>query len=203
MAYRPQIGESGIFKLLAPYNILLTPDKLYTCQSIRTINDFIASGESVFDRYYAPLGVAQDIYQNDLANNSYIVGLQAGTGEWVYVPSSFINDAPVSNGVKYISAIIGASLGPIPDTFNLEGIIEEIKGIVRDKLGVESQVKGIVVGSPRWLTNEEHDLLETARQNKLNLSDSDKVKIQKLENKVREMQAVLVEYEKIFKTTIV
>lgn len=203
MNYKPIIGDSGFYKLKDPYKVLLTPATLYTCQSVRTINDFIAGGESVYDKFYAPLKVSTEQYQQDVADNVYIVGLQAGTGEWVFVPNSFIDGAPLSNGVKYIPVVIGVSLGAIPDAYNLESIIKQFKDIVISTLGVEAEAKGVVVGSPKWFTNEESELLEAARKQKISASTSSVIVANMLQLENDRLRRVLAEYEKIFKMSVV
>lgn len=202
MAYRPNIGDSGFFVLKAPYDVLITPKTLYTCQSVRTINDFISAGESVYDKFYSPLEVSTDQYQQDLADNVYIVGLQAGTGEWAFVPSSFIEKAPENNGVKYIPVVLGISLGAIPDTYNLESIIAQCKDIVISTLGIESEVKGVVVGSPKYLTEEEHELLTQARQEKISTATSTIILVNLLQKENEQLKTIISEYEKVFKMTI-
>ena len=202
MSYKPSIGDNGFFKLKAPYSVLVADETLYTCQSIRTINDFIAAGESVYEKFYLPLSVSVDQYQQDLVDNVYITGLQAGTGEWVFVPSSFIEAAPISNGVKYIPVVVGISLGAIQDAFNLEAIIAQFKDIVINTLGVTPEVKGVVVGSAKWMTNEEHELLEAARKEKISTSTSPIILSQYLSAENDRLLRVISEYEKIFKMTI-
>lgn len=202
MAYKPVIGDNGFFELKDPYKVLLTPKTLYTCQSIRTINDFVASGESVYEKFYAPLGVSDDQYQQDIIDNVYIVGLQAGTGEWVYVPSSFIENAPTSNGVKYIPIVLGVSLGALPDAYNLESIVQQFKDIVLNTIGIEAEVKGVVVGSSKWFTEQEHELLEQARTEKRSMSTSPIILNKLLEQEITRLKKVNSEYEKIFKMTL-
>lgn len=202
MSYKPNIGDSGLFKLLPPYDVLINKESLYTCQSIRTINDFIAAGESVFEKFYSPLSISADEYQRDVIANVFIVGLQAGTGEWVFAPSSYIENAPINNGVKYIPVVLGVSFGAVQDTFNFESIISQISDIVIHTLGITPEVKGVVVGSAKWLTNEEHDLLESARREKIMSSTSPIIlnNILSLEN--QRLKRTILEYEQIFKITI-
>lgn len=202
MSYKPNIGDSGFFKLKTPFDVLVTDKTLYTCQSIRTINDFISSGESVYEKFYSPLKIPVEQYQQDLVDNVFITGLQAGTGEWVFVPSSFIESAPNNNGVKYIPVVVGVSLGAIQDTFNLEAIIAQFKDIVITTLGITPEVKGVVVGSPKWLSNEEHEMVEAARKEKISTSTSPVVMYKYVSAENERLRNVIAEYEKIFKMTI-
>lgn len=202
MAYKPNIGETGFYTLKAPFDVLLTPKTLYTCQSIDTINKFIASGESVYDKFYGPLKVSNDQYQQDVADNVTIIGLQAGTGEWVFVPSSFIVTAPVSNGVKYIPVVIGLSLGAIPDAHNLESVIQQCKDVITSSLGIDPEVKGVVVGSPKWFTQEEHDLIMQVRQEKVSTATPSNILVNVLKKENEQLKGVIAEYEKVFKMVV-
>lgn len=202
MAYKPSPGQTGLYKLLPPYDALLTPNTLYKCQSVRSFNEHVALGESVYDKYYGPLGVSTDQYQQDLGDNVFIVGLQAGTGEWAFVPTSFIKEAPIDNGVKYISPMLGFSLGPLPDSVNLEPIIQQCKDLILATFGIESEVKGVIIGSPKWFTNEEHELMEIARKQKVTGSSSPVLEVNLLRAENERLMRVNVEYEKIFKMKI-
>src|SRR5574343_115292 len=202
MAYKPQLGEMGFFTLISPYDVLLTPKTVYTCQSARTLNDFISSGDSVYDKFYAPLGVSNEDYQRDLIDNVVIVGLQAGTGEWVYVPSSFIAKAPDNTGVKYISVVLGVSLGAIPDEYNLDSVIAQFKDVVKSTLAIDPEVKGVVVGAPKWFTHEEHELIESTRAQEIKTSDSAYVRLAQTKQENEQLKKIIKEYEKIFKMTL-
>lgn len=199
MAYKPTQGQSGLWKIKAPYDVLLTPNTLYTCDSVQSIRSFIASGVSVYDRYYGPLGVSDDQYQQDVADNVVIVGLQAGTGEQAFIPASFIEGAPSSNGVKYIPVVLGVSLGAVPDSVNLEPIIQQCKDLVESTFGIVPEVKGVMVGSPKWFTNEQHELMENARKQKVSTSTSPIMEVVLLRQENERLLRVNAEYEKIFK----
>lgn len=202
MAYKPSIGDTGFFELRTPYDKLLTPNVSYTCQSIRTISDYIRVGESVYERFYAPLEVAEDYYQQDLLDDVYIVGLQAGTGDGIYVPSSFIVAAPVKNGIKYISLVLGVELGAIPDNYNLESIKKQFTDIVLNGLGIESTIKGVLVGTPKYFSQEEHEMIMAARDQKISMSTSSVVLAQQYRLENDRLQSTVAQYEKIFKTIL-
>jgi hypothetical protein len=175
----PQIGAVGVFTLLAPYDALLTPQVAYTCRSLRMLSDIAASGDLIWERYYEPHGVSAEAYQEDLANNVCIVGLQAGTGEWVYVPSSFIASAPDINGVLYTPVVLGVSLGPLPDSFQLDGLIGRIEGLVQSAVGVKPTIKGVIISQPAIISHEESARLEAIRLEAVIDNESDYSKLQR------------------------
>lgn len=143
------------------------------------LSDIAAAGELIWERYYEPLGVSEEAYREDLANNACIVGLHAGTGEWVYVPSSFIVSAPDINGVLYSPVLLGVSLGPIPDTYQLDGLVSRIENVVEATLGIKPTVKGVLISQPALIPYEEAERLENARQAAITDNESDYSKLQR------------------------
>lgn len=200
--YTPLIDSAGTFKLKSPYDQLLTKDTVYVCRAIRSINDYIALGENVYEKFYEPFSIEIEVYHNDLKNNVKIASLQAGIGEWIYVPCSFIEEAPNVNGVKYVSVVMGVSLGAIPDTLNMESIIEQFKEITASTVGVESEVKAVMVGHPNFISHEDHVRLEGIRNGKISSSKSDKFLIQQLMREIELKDVKIKELEKYIKSTI-
>lgn len=196
MAFTPDIGQSGIYKLVFPFDTLVTPKVVYTCRSLRTINDILAAGEEIFDTYYKSIGLTKTDYERDAKANVCIVGLQSGTGEWIYVPTSYIELAPNMNGVKYTSLVLGVSLGPLPDKFNLEGLIAIFKDATTATIGVTPEVKGIVVSQPAILSREEHDRLTLARTEKITQNRTDYSRVREQTQLITQLNAKIEALEK-------
>lgn len=179
--------------------MLVTPQVIYTCRSVRTINDILASGISVFERYYQSMGVTETVYLQDAANNACIVGLQAGVGEWVYVPESFISGVPKTTGVKYSSIVIGVGLGAVPDSLNLEGIISLIQESVAGSIGVDPKIKSVLVSQPAFIDHDKHERLELARKAKITISESPYAKSKRLETENIELHSKIKQLETYIK----
>jgi hypothetical protein len=128
--------------------------------------------------------------------------LQAGIGEWIYVPCSFISEAPSINGVKYVSLILGVALGAIPDSMNLESIIEQFKEITANTLGIESEVKAVLADEPSLISHEDHVRLEAIRASKITSSGSDKFIIQQLQREGELKDKKIAELEKYIKSKL-
>lgn len=197
--YTPRIGDSGIYTLKEPFNILVTPQVTYTCRSIRTINDILATGVLVFDKYYKPFGITEAVYLEDLTNNICVIGLQAGTGEWIYVPESYIVSAPQAAGVKYSSIVLGVGLGAIPDELSLEALTASIKDVVYASIGVEPKIKAVLVSQPAFISHEKHERLELARKAKITMQETDFAKSKRLQEEVTSLQTKIKELEKYIK----
>lgn len=200
--FTPLIDSAGTFKLKAPFDKLVTPNSIYTCRSIRSINDYLALGDNVFEKFYEPFNIDLEVYQNDIKDNVKIASLQAGIGEWIYVPCSFIEEAPSVNGIKYVPIILGISLGPIPDSMNLESIIEQFKEITLHTLGIESEVKAVLTDFPSLLTHEEHTRLSSIRNSKITSSGSGKFLIQQLQRENELKNSKIKELEKYIKSRL-
>lgn len=188
MSYRPNVGDSGKFSLLPPFSQYITPDAIYTCRSVRTINDIVAAGEAVYEKYYKPAGVADVKFKSDAIQNVCIIGLQAGTGEWVYVPDSFISEAPTSNGVKYIPVVIGANLGVIPADLKLDTVMKTISEVIKSSLGIDSEVKPVIVAQPALISQDDHVRINNIRQSNITNKKTDYLRVIELTNLVNTQQ---------------
>lgn len=191
----PQIGAVGVYTLAAPFDTQITPQVAYTCRSLRELSDIAAAGETIWERYYEPFGVSQTVYQQDLADNVCIVGLHAGTGEWVYVPSSHIIKAPDINGVLYSPVVLGVSLGAIPDSYQLDGLISRISNVVEATLGIKPTIKGMLISQPAIIPYEESERLEEVRRTAISDNESDYSKLQQATAALQATQSKLQQLE--------
>lgn len=172
---------SGLFELKEPYNTLIIPHVSYTCRSLRTLSEIAAAGEQIWERFYEPYNVTVEAYQQDLSNNICIVTLQAGTGEFVDVPESFILSIPDPNGVTYTPVMLGVYLGALEDTYPLDGLKTQIESLVKATLGVKPDIRGAVVGQSVILSHDEHSRLQTALAALKTSDESDYARAQRLQ----------------------
>lgn len=202
MSYIPQLSAVGVYTLKAPFDTLITPQVAYTCRSLRMLSDIAASGELIWERFYAPLGVTEQTYMQDLSANVCIVGLQAGTGEWVYVPSSHIEKAPDVNGVTYSPVLLGVNLGPVLDSYQLDGLIGKIEGVVQSVMGITPTIKGVLISQPAIVSYEESARIEAARKLLITDAQSDYAKVQALSREVQTLRLQLKSMEAYVKTKL-
>lgn len=135
MSAVPQIGTTGVFSLIAPFTIS-TVD--YTVTSITVISTLIELGINVFNTYYSPNNLSNNIYQTDLANNVTIVTLESPDGPTVSVPSSYISGMPVEQAVPYSRLVVSLDLGLLPDILNLSNLLSDLQTIANNYVGVNS-----------------------------------------------------------------
>lgn len=192
-----QVGDRGIFKLKEPFAVLVTPQVVYEVRSIRTLNDCVAAGENPFERYYRPFNISEMDYHLAVSANVCIIGLNAGIGEWIYVPETYVESAPDMSGVKYTNIALGVRLGAVPDELSIEALIVAIKEQVMGYVGVDADVRAIAIGQSSIIDANKHTRLETARKSKITLTETDyvkSVKYQKENTALRERIKVLENY---------
>ena len=159
----PEIGSSGAFKFKAPFDKILGASTNYTCKSIRKISELLSKSEPVLNTYYLAYGLTSDDYSIDLSLDTSIIGLFSGKGVWFYVPASYILSYPDSTGIGYRRMIMGAELGPVPDTMDLEPINQAVADTIYGYMGIRPVVKNVVVSQKILVSQEDHQSIEIAR----------------------------------------
>lgn len=138
--YIPAIGASGYFELLTPFDTQIGTGERFTLKSVRTISEYLASNEDVFNEIYVTNGI--DIaYQNDLKNDIEILGIQSERGSWVYVPVTYVKCYPVANGIPYRTISIVIPIQPIPVDIDLTGLLSQLNQVVLSSLGISTDAK--------------------------------------------------------------
>lgn len=160
----PAISTRGLYTLAAPFNAQVLPAVPYTCVAVRKLEDIVAAGGDPKAQYYTANGIADSVYETDVADGVCIVSLQAAEGSWIYVPSSFITIMPDQGGIPYRTIVLGVSMGAIPDALDLTYIKTQITAIVKDNLGIDTTIQEVAISPPGNLSQAEHATLEAARQ---------------------------------------
>lgn len=169
----PQIGTTGIFSLKAPLDTLIQTGVSYTVSAIRRIGDIISNGEDPYVLYYASKQIAVDIYNDDVKNNVCILSLQATDGTWIYIPNSFLLSMPTVGGVPYTNLILAADLGPIPQHLDMFFLSSKVGDVIRDVIGIQTEVKMVVSSAVTVIPTEDSKVLEAARQHLVQTSTTD------------------------------
>ena len=157
------VGIEGSFELLTPFANAVRPGARYVVREVRTMSSIIASRENprdLYDQYEVP----EADYVRDLQVDMVILGLQATTGEWVYVPQSYVGSYPQVSGVSYRPLAIVAPLGSIPDDQNLESLLQYVNTAVMRELGIETSAVISAVGAAELVPPEEHTRITNARK---------------------------------------
>jgi hypothetical protein len=159
----PNIGAKGIWTLNTPFSTQLQANVAYSCVAVRLLSDIIAGGGDPFSLYYEPNGLTQQQYQSDVAAGASIVSLQASGGQWLYLPNTYITQMPNPNNVPYTSIVLGAQLGPLPDSMDLTFVKQQVALAIQDAIGVQATVTSIAVSAQTQISPTEDTSLTAAR----------------------------------------
>lgn len=159
----PTIGSSGYYNLLTPFDTIITGHEKYTCKSIRKISEYLANNEDVKQDVYIANGLVEQDYDNDAKEDMAIVGLQNGTGHWVFVPVRFISTYPITNGIPYRSLMIGCALPAIPAEKDLSHILTGITDVIKDGLGVTPNIRLVETSKVSLIDSDKHSDLTMTR----------------------------------------
>ncbi len=195
----PSIGSKGVYRLAEPFNTLIK-DIAYTCIAVRRLTDFIIAGRDPKVLYYTKHGIDDSIWDRDSSDPEVcIITLRSDSGQFVYVPSTFILSYPNLNGVPYTTRVLGINLGAIPDSMDLSPLYNSISNLIRDKIGINSTVKSVAISNTKLKTKEEHDTFENARLQLVQSSQTERSRIIELEalvDKLKQTNNALEQYIK-------
>lgn len=158
----PPLHAKGVYTLAAPWTTV--SDAVYECIAIRDFADFQDRGESVFQRFYVPKGLAQSVYDADLAQDAHIITLVSETSPTIFVPDTYIESFPDVSGVAYKRIVLSLLLGPLPDTVDLTHLKASLGDLASDITGVVAEVNEHVAPYAGVVSADQHATLEAARQ---------------------------------------
>lgn len=171
----PQLGARGKYQLQSPFDTQVVASASYTCVATRKLIDFTEVSRDPKILYYDANNLDPSIWIRDSQDSSVcIVTLVSDSGQWIYVPSTFIIAYPDLGGIPYSVRILGINLGAIPDTMDLSNLQSSIQNLVRDTVGIQSTAQSVVCSDVKILSQEDHDTIETARQSLITNSQTDR-----------------------------
>lgn len=173
----PQLGVSGIWTLLAPYENDLVPNAEYTCVAVRKISDIVAQGGDGYSDYYEkPHGLSFARYEEDLAKGVAIVSLQDSGGQVIYIPNTFIASYPSTDGVPYRRTSIALKLSHIPKGLDISLLLTAIIDASLDKIGVVATASVVATATTKLIDQDTHRALEAQRKARIASNSTDLAK---------------------------
>ena len=159
----PVIGSRGVFTLRAPFNLLIVEGVEYSCQAVRKISDYIANNEDPSALVYKKYDLPDTVYDEDKAEDAYVVCLQSAKGHWLYVPYRYIETFPTGDGIQYCSYILNFSLPGMPLRQDLNPLMLELQQRIKLALGTEVKMRITQSSQISLLTKEEHEAAQLRR----------------------------------------
>lgn len=178
----PSVGASGDWKVKAPFTNLYIAGTAYACKEIRKLSAVVAVGVDAYNEYYVAQGLTQAQYDADVANDISIVTLLSAAGNWLFIPSTYLDGWPSNDAVPYV--VLGAviNLGPLPNTVDPSFLTPKIQNLIKDALGHDVDVEYVALSDVTNKTFADHTALEQARQNNITDSNTDTTRRIQAEN---------------------
>lgn len=196
----PEIGATGSFTAKSPFDSKINDKQTYQCMAVRRLSDLVALGDDPFVDYYQPIGLAESVYKADLAAGVCLVSLQSSSGRWIYIPNTYLLTYPGMSGVKYHCVVLGVALGAIPVNLDVSALKSQISNLVKDTLGVNNEIKVVVVSPEALVSQESHTYLEAARVAKITNKTTDSAKLAKAQSELATTRLKVTELETYIKT---
>ena len=147
MFTKPTINSVGCYEASTPFNTIVQPGKPYRCIAVRLLSDMELNNDDPFNTIYTPVGITRSDYDKDVDDLVSIITLHGSGGELLYIPNRYLTSLPLQNGVDYVNKTVAVPLGTLPVNLPLTSLIESIRDIVSDEIGVVPDIKSINTSS--------------------------------------------------------
>lgn len=197
----PALWATGQFELLPPFDRVVNPASTYTVEAIRTVSEMQGLNINIYQRVFVPLGVDEATYLtmlNSIAQaGGSIITLIPRKGAPVYVASTHLKSFPLVDGFLYERMVLMCDLGALSQDMKpaLEEAITHFQDWILEHYGIRGVVKIGTVPVIGYVSQFDHETLETARKNRIIDNNSDLAKILSLEKQLADAQAYIRELE--------
>ena len=197
----PSLKVVGRFEAAAPFDRVINPMASYTVEAIRTVGEMQGLNINIYQRVFAPLGVDQPTYltmlEQIVAAGGVVITLVPRKGAPVYVVSTYLKSFPLADGFLYERMVMVVDVGALSTDMKpaLEEAVAHFSDWVLQHYGIQSTVKIGTVPVIGYVSQFEHETMETARKNRITDNQSDLAKNLALEQQVASQQAYIKELE--------
>ena len=181
-----KINTVGVFKVEKPF--FVESKRVYEVVAIREFDDIWLQGGDVYEEYYKPNGLSEEIYERDVKLGATIVTLKSKVGN-VYIPDTFIESFPKLGYLNYKHVILSVDIGAVSDEINLDALIADLKELASKHVGVIAKVKKHTAPTTNALTRDEVKSLEKQRQGLRDVPESKELLYQETKRKLDMMNA--------------
>lgn len=197
----PALRVTGRFEAMEPFSRVINPMASYTVEAIRTVGEMQGLNINIYQRVFAPLGVDQATYLTMLGQivnaGGVIITLIPRKGAPIYVASTYLKSFPLVDGFLYERMVVVSDLGALSSDMQpaLEEAITHFHDWILQHYGIQSSVKIGTVPVIGYVSQFEHETMETARKNRITDNQGDLAKNLSMENTIASQQAYIKELE--------
>lgn len=181
------IGAKGRYVVAAPFNTLVKASEVYTCRSIRSMEEASMDGVDVYAVHYQPQGLPESTYKQHVQDGITLLALQSDAGHWVYVPSIYVTEYPKTDGVDYASLTIMVALPALPLALDLTNLKASITSVVQDTLGVTCALHVTQTSKAAAVSHDMH-LAKSAQRYAAMEQGTDRSRLIQLQNQYSALQ---------------
>lgn len=158
----PQLDAIGDYKVAPPFTI--AEGDIYRCEGVFGFEALEAMGVDVYATYYVANHLPPEAYAYDKDKKANIVTLIGINGcPNLHVPTTYITAVPSIAMVPYNRMVVSIDLGIIPDSLSLDGLMDAVRDVTTDVIGVNPPVDLHRVPIKGGISTNQHELLEINR----------------------------------------
>lgn len=159
----PLVGSKGFHEFASPFDQLALENTEYECMAVRRLSDILANNETPWEDIYEKQGLSEEVYEQDLSEDAYVVSFQSSGGHWLYIPYRYILKYPSVNGVPYRSVMIVVSLPSIPVELDLSNLRLELEDLASTTIGAPVKSKQVDSSKVILVPYDLHQQTQVAR----------------------------------------
>lgn len=197
----PGMRAGGKFEASAPFDRVVNPNVFYTVEAQRTIPEMQGLNINIYQRVFMPLGILEADYQTyitaAIAAGAVVISLIPRTGAPVYVLSTYLTAFPLVDGWSYERMCLVADMGALPPDLKpaFDQAKEHFQQYILAHYGIESRIQIGTIPVVGYLSQFEHDTMETTRKNRITDSTNDIATIRALEAQIVTKDAYIRDLE--------
>lgn len=161
----PNIGDRGTYVLKAPW--VLDQKGEYTCHALRSFGEISKNNINVYEIFYKPKGISEQSYKSDADAGAVIVALRASTGNYVYVPSTYILGVPNGSGYAYSRRLFTIDLGALPNGLSTEALQTDLVTTINARFGINPSIREVELPISEIVTPDNHEAIERGRKGRI------------------------------------
>lgn len=154
------VGTKGVFEAIDPFTI---PNEMQTVTAVSSLQDLLNVGIDVPGEIYAPIGIENEEYENELIANPVIITLKNNAGEVIRIPMLSIKNVGIFEGIPYVDKAIVIHIGSHSETREFNGLMQQLVTSAEETIGVKCTAVTKIISKPKHVPTKEHIKLLTER----------------------------------------
>lgn len=184
----PQIGASGSFVAITPFDKICDPKYMYRVEAIRTVDELNIAKVNTYLLVGEPVNMSSEdtaslMEQLDQVNGVVVTLIAPGLPT-LHIPSTYFKSFPLIDGVVYERLCFIVDLGAVPPSLKDE--LKTFQTYLKDQTsaitGIEDpEVHLGTVPTKSYVSKEQNQVFENTRRAAISKNPSDAIRVKQLE----------------------